>query len=86
MMQGDANALRAAANVAAHLQPLLLAFPKDIPIITTHQLVALTASAAGFTNVVNLVVDNWPQWFLTVPNTTNIVQGPVNYEVCLRFG
>lgn len=86
MMQGDADALRIAAATAAHLLPLLIGYPKDIPIITTHQLCALTASAAGFTNVVNLVVDNWPQWFLTVPKTLNIVQGPVNYECFLKMG
>ena len=86
MLQGDANALRIAANVAKHIQPLLLFYPKDVPIITTHQLCALVASAAGFTNVVNLVVDNWPQWFLTVPNTLNIVQGPVNYQSFLQLG
>jgi hypothetical protein len=49
-------------------------------------LVALTAAAAGFTNVVNLVVDNYPQWFLTVPKTLNIVQGPVNYQTFLKMG
>ena len=86
MLSGDANALRAAANVAAHLQPLLLAYPKSTPIITTHQLCALTASAAGFRRVINLVVDNHPQWFLTVPNTLNIVQGPVNYQAFLKMG
>jgi hypothetical protein len=86
MKSGDADALRIAALTAAHLQPLLLTYPKDTPIITTHQLVALTASAAGFTNVVNLVVDNHAQWFLTVPNTKNIVQGPVNYQNFLRMG
>lgn len=86
MLAGDADALRVAALTAAHLQPLLLAYPKDIPLVTTHQLVALTAAAAGFTNVVNLVVDNHAQWFLTVPKTLNLVQGPVNYMNFLRFG
>lgn len=86
MLSGNADALRIAAMSAAHLQPLLLAFPKDIPMITTHQLVALTASACGFTNVHNLVVDNYPQWFLTVPNTKNLVQGPVNYQAFLKMG
>jgi hypothetical protein len=86
LLQGDANALRIAANVAAHLQPLLTAYPKDTPIITSHQLCALTASAAGFTNVVNLVVDNWPQWFLCVPNTLNVVQGPMNLQSFLKMG
>jgi len=86
MKQGDADALRMAALTAAHLQPLLLAYPKDIPLITTHQLCALVAAAAGFTNVVNLVVDNYPQWFLVVPRTLNLTQGPVNYQSFLRMG
>lgn len=86
MLSGDADALRVAALTAAHLQPLLLSYPKDIPIITTHQLCALTAAAAGFTNVINLVVDNHPQWFLTVPKTLNLVQGPVNYQSFLKMG
>ena len=86
MKQGDANGLRIAALEAAHLMPLLLSYPKDTPLITTHQLVALTAAAAGFTNVVNLVVDNFPQWFLVVPKTLNLTQGPVNYQSFLRMG
>jgi len=65
LVQGDADALRLANLTAAHLQPLVLAYPKDTPIITTHQVCALALVAAGFTNVVNLVVDNYPQWFLT---------------------
>lgn len=84
MLSGDDNALRIAALTAAHLQPLLTGLPRDCLLITTHQLVALTASAAGFENVYNLVVDNHPQWFLTVPNTVNLVQGPVNYQSFLR--
>lgn len=86
MKQGDADALRAAAFFANHLKPLLLAYPKDIPMICTHQLCALVASAVGFTNVVNLVVDNYPQWFLVVPKTLNCVQGPVNYQSFIRMG
>jgi hypothetical protein len=86
MKQGDADALRVASFTAAHLQPLLTSYPKDTPLITTHQVCALVASAAGFKNVVNLVVDNYPQWFLVVPQTLNIVQGPVNYQSFLRMG
>ncbi|KAL3909700.1 MAG: hypothetical protein SGILL_007983 [Bacillariaceae sp.] len=86
MKQGDADALRVAAFTAAHLQPLLTSYPKDTPLITTHQLCALVAAAAGFTNIVNLVVDNYPQWFLVVPKTLNITQGPVNYQSFLRMG
>lgn len=86
MLSGDADALRVASLTAAHLQPLITAYPKDICLITTHQLCALTAAAAGFTNVCNLVVDNHPQWFLTVPNTLNLVQGPANYQAFLNMG
>lgn len=86
MKQGDEDALRIAALTAAHLQPLLTAYPKDVPLITTHQLCALIAAAAGFTNVVNLVVDNYPQWFLVVPKTLNLTQGPVNYQSFLKMG
>lgn len=57
MKQGDADGLRIAALTASHLVPLLKAYPKDTPLITTHQVVALTAAAAGFTKVVNLVVE-----------------------------
>mmetsp|Transcript_27370 Transcript_27370/g.58551 ORF Transcript_27370/g.58551 Transcript_27370/m.58551 type:complete len:545 (-) Transcript_27370:565-2199(-) len=86
MKQGDADALRAAALTGAQLQCLLTKFPKDTPIVCTHQVCALTAAAAGFTNVVNLVVDNFPQWFLVVPKTLNITQGPVNYQSYLKMG
>lgn len=86
MKQGDADALRAAALTGAQLQCLMTKFPKDTPIVCTHQICALTAAAAGFTNVVNLVVDNCPQWFLVVPKTLNITQGPVNYQSYLRMG
>ncbi|CAJ1931656.1 unnamed protein product [Cylindrotheca closterium] len=86
MKQGDADALRVAAMFANHLQPILGAYPKDIPMICTHQICALLACACGFTNVVNLVVDNYPQWFLVVPKTLNCVQGPVNYQSYIRYG
>jgi len=86
MKQGDADALRVAAMFANHLQPILGAYPRDIPMICTHQICALVASACGFTNVINLVVDNYPQWFLVVPKTLNCVQGPVNYQSYIRYG
>ncbi|OEU10937.1 hypothetical protein FRACYDRAFT_193278 [Fragilariopsis cylindrus CCMP1102] len=86
MKQGDADGLRAAALTAAQLQPLLKCYPLDTPIVCTHQICALVASACGFTNVINLVVDNYPQWFLVVPKTINLTQGPVNYQSYLKMG
>lgn len=87
MLSGDADALRAASLFAAHLRPLINGIgAKDTPIIATHQIVGLTAVAAGFTNVINLVIDNHPQWFLLVPGALNLVQGPVNYQAFLKMG
>lgn len=83
---GDQNALRNTYQLAENLRPLLLDIPKDTPIIATHSLVGLTAVACGFKNVINLVIDNYPQWFVIVPGALNLVQGPVNYQAFLRMG
>ncbi|CAN0069830.1 unnamed protein product, partial [Discosporangium mesarthrocarpum] len=40
----------------------------------------------GHRHVINLVIDNWAQWFVTVPGAINLVQGPANYENLLRMG
>lgn len=60
--------------------------PKDTPIIATHCLVGNAAIAAGFKNVINLVIDNYPQWFVIVPGALNLVQGPINYAHFMRMG
>lgn len=36
--------------------------------------------------MINLVIDNWAQWFVVVPGAINLVQGPANYEALLRMG
>lgn len=36
--------------------------------------------------MINLVIDNWAQWFVVVPGAINLVQGPSNYEALLRMG
>lgn len=36
--------------------------------------------------MINLVIDNWAQWFVVVPGAINLVQGPANYEALLRKG
>jgi len=45
---------------------------------------ALAAAAAGMDNVVNLVIDNHPQWFVVAPTALNLVQGPRNYYGFLK--
>ena len=82
----DENMLRASYQFAENLLPLLLSIPKDTPIIATHCFVGLVAVALGFTNVINLVIDNHAQWFIVVPGAHNLVQGPSNYHSLLRMG
>lgn len=86
MLSGDGDALRISGLTAVHLQPLFRDLPRDTPIVATHCYVALTAVAAGFTNVINLVIDNHAQWFVVVPGCLNLVQGPKNYQNFLKMG
>jgi hypothetical protein len=86
MLSGDSDALRISALTAVHLRPLFKDLPLDTPIIATHCYVALAAVATGFTNVINLVIDNHAQWFVVVPGCLNLVQGPVNYQNFLKMG
>jgi hypothetical protein len=86
MLSGDGDALRISGLTAVHLAPLFKDLPLDTPIIATHCYVALAAVAAGFTNVINLVIDNHAQWFVVVPGCLNLVQGPVNYQNFLKMG
>eukprot|EP00283_Hemiselmis_rufescens_P014347 CAMPEP_0173441764 /NCGR_PEP_ID=MMETSP1357-20121228/24124_1 /TAXON_ID=77926 /ORGANISM="Hemiselmis rufescens, Strain PCC563" /LENGTH=578 /DNA_ID=CAMNT_0014407363 /DNA_START=82 /DNA_END=1815 /DNA_ORIENTATION=- len=83
---GDANALRTAYQLSEVIKPLLQGLDTNQPIIATHSLVGLTAVAAGFKNVINLVIDNHPQWFLVVPGALNLVQGPKTMGKLLRMG
>lgn len=86
MLSGDGDALRISGLTAVHLRPLFKDIPRDTPIIATHCYVALAAVSAGFTNVINLVIDNHAQWFVVVPGCLNLVQGPVNYQNFLKMG
>jgi hypothetical protein len=66
--------------------PLTNQLDKNSPIIATHSMVACAAVAAGFKNVINLVIDNHAQWFVVVPGALNLVQGPSNYHSFLKMG
>eukprot|EP00798_Chlamydomonas_sp_ICE-L_P007873 gene7873-1083_t len=85
-LSGDANMLRSTYQMGEMVKPLLMGLPRDTPIIATHCLVALCAVACGFTNVINLVIDNYAQWFIVVPGALNLVQGPTNYHNLLKMG
>ena len=83
---GGTNALRMQVQEAALMVSLMAGLDKDSPIIATHPLVGAIAVAANFTNVINLVVDNHPQWFVIVPGALNLVQGPRLYRELMKLG
>lgn len=83
---GDEDSLRLTYQFAEHMLPLINGLDKNSPIIATHCMVACAAVAAGFKNVINLVIDNHAQWFVVVPGALNLVQGPTNYHEFLRMG
>jgi len=83
---GDEDSLRVTYQFSEHMIPLIGGLDKRSPIIATHSMVACAAVAAGFTNVINLVIDNHAQWFVVVPGALNLVQGPSNYHAFLQMG
>jgi hypothetical protein len=83
---GGTNALRIQCLVASIFMSVLAGLDKNSPIISTHPLVGAIAVAAGFHNVVNLVVDNHAQWFVVVPGALNLVQGPRAYQELVKLG
>ena len=66
-------------KVAELYAPLCSAFPRDMPMITTHGWPAQAALHAGMTRVVNAVVDNWPMALHLAEGATHAVQGPSAY-------
>lgn len=83
---GDEDSLRVTYQFSEHMIPLINDLDKRSPIIATHSMVACAAVAAGFKNVINLVIDNHAQWFVVVPGALNLVQGPSNYHSFLQMG
>lgn len=83
---GDEDSLRVTYQFSEHMLPLINGLDKNSPIIATHSMVACAAVAAGFKNVINLVIDNHAQWFVVVPGALNLVQGPSNYHAFLKMG
>jgi len=81
-----ANTLRLQVQTAGLMTSLMAGLDKDSPVIATHPLVGAIAVSANFTNVINLVVDNHPQWFVIVPGALNLVQGPKLYRELLKLG
>jgi hypothetical protein len=66
-------------EVAKLMTPIFRDLPKDIPFIGTHAWTAQAAIAAGMTNVVNAIPDNWPMALHLAPGAIHAVQTPSAY-------
>ncbi|TGN19138.1 DUF6938 domain-containing protein [Leptospira idonii] len=79
MAQGNITSLELSCQLADLYRNLISHLPKDNPIITTYPLNGQMAVAAGFKNVIHLICDNHPQYYLLVPGAMNLVQSPSSY-------
>jgi len=86
MQQGGTGSLRTSLLLAEAIAPLMKGIPRDIPIIASYPLNGQIAVALGFERVINLVIDNHPQYFILVPGALNLVQGPAWHERFLSMG
>lgn len=60
-------------------KPVLSSLPKDVAFIGAHGWPSQAAIHAGFTNVLNAVVDNWPMALHLAPGSKHCIQGPSSY-------
>jgi len=58
---------------------LYASLPSDIPMLTSHMWNCMAAVAAGMTNVVDMMFDNWPMSFQLTEGAKHAVQGPAGY-------
>ena len=86
MQQGGPGSLRTSLMLAEAIAPLMKGIPRDIPVISSYPLNGQIAVALGFERVINLVIDNHPQYFTLVPGALNLVQGPAWHERFLAMG
>mmetsp|Transcript_23740 Transcript_23740/g.54828 ORF Transcript_23740/g.54828 Transcript_23740/m.54828 type:complete len:529 (+) Transcript_23740:21-1607(+) len=85
-LQGTLNSLRSFCAFAEKMRPLMAGLPRDYPVIAAHPLIGQIAVACGFKTVINLVIDNFPQYFVLVPGAMNLVQSPSYYSKLLNMG
>mmetsp|Transcript_73486 Transcript_73486/g.226897 ORF Transcript_73486/g.226897 Transcript_73486/m.226897 type:complete len:528 (-) Transcript_73486:355-1938(-) len=85
-LKGDMNMLRFMMVLAQKIRPILAGLPRDVPVISTHPIIGNMAVACGFKTVINLIFDNYPQYFVIVPGALNLVQTPSYFDKLLDMG
>ncbi len=66
-------------NMTELFAPVLSSIPKNFPFVAAHGWPAQAAIHAGFSNVVNAIVDNWPMALHLAPGSKHCIQGPSSY-------
>jgi len=67
------------ASLSQIFVPLYRDIPKDLPFFSTHPWTGHAAVAAGMTDVVTIIPDNYPIAFHVVEGSTHVVQSPSAY-------
>ncbi|MCX7997961.1 MAG: hypothetical protein N3A69_03285, partial [Leptospiraceae bacterium] len=83
---GNISSLELSLQLAERYKNLLNGVPKHLPYISTYPLNGQIAVAYGSKEVIHLIPDNFPQYFLLVPNAVNLVQSPASYIKFIEMG
>ena len=84
--QGNINSLYFSTMLAEQYKNLADGINKELPYISSYPLNGQVAVAAGFQKVWNLVPDNFPQYYVLVPQAMNLVQSPASYIKFINMG
>jgi len=83
---GNISSLELSLQLAERYKNLLNNIPNRLPYLSTYPLNGQIAKSAGFKKVVHLIPDNFPQYYLLVPEAINLVQSPASYMKFLEMG
>ncbi|HMW05921.1 MAG TPA: hypothetical protein PK079_10585 [Leptospiraceae bacterium] len=84
--QGNIGSLYVSTILAESYTNMMSDLPRSMPYISTYPLNGQIAVEAGFKNVIHLIPDNFPQYYLLVPGAMNLVQSPASYHKFIDMG
>ena len=84
--QGNIGSLYLSSLLAESYANMMSDLSRELPYISTYPLNGQIAVEAGFKNVVHLICDNFPQYYLLVPGALNLVQSPASYHKFIDMG
>lgn len=83
---GNINSLLLSLGLAENYTNMMDTINRDLPYISTYPLNGQIAVASGFKKVIHLIPDNYPQYYLLVPEALNLVQSPASYLKFIEMG